>query len=92
MGVRCTVRYVVLPVVLPVVSLASSAERVVAAGVSFGFVLILDLVAAVSIVATLNWLWRHKHPRRWRYLPAELTLLTLIALFLITDARMMHLA
>jgi CheY-like chemotaxis protein len=48
------------------------------------------MVAVVSIVATLRWLWQHQNPRRWQYLPLALRLTALIALFLVNDTRVLY--
>ncbi len=65
---RCTVRYIVLPIVLPfalpLLGVATGATLGIVTGVSLGILLLLDVVAAISIVATLRRLWRLQHPRR----------------------------
>ena len=81
-GVRCTVRYVELPLGLPFLGVAT--------GAGFGILAILDLIAAVAIVATLRRLWRLQHPRRWQYLPVALALAVLIGVFFLIDARVLY--
>jgi hypothetical protein len=78
-GVRCTVRYIVLPVLLPLLGAAT--------GAALGVVLILDAVAVVSIVASLRRMWQLRHPRRWHYLPLALTLIVLVVVAVVSDAR-----
>jgi tetrahydromethanopterin S-methyltransferase subunit D len=80
-GVRCAVRYIVLPLVLPLLG--------VAARPALGILVILDVIAVVAIVTTLHRLWRHRHPRRWQYLPVAVILTTLIALLLVNDGRLL---
>jgi hypothetical protein len=89
-GVRCTVRYIVLPFVLPLLGVATGATRSIATGAALGLLLILDVIAVISVVATLRWLWRHQHPCRWQYLPVALTLTVLIAFLLVNDTRMLY--
>lgn len=89
-GVRCVVRYIVLPFALPLTAAATSATRAVVTGAALGVLVVLDTVAVISIVATLRRLWRHQHPRRWLYLPPALILTALIALLLLNDARMLY--
>lgn len=78
-ALRCIVRYVLLPFVLPLIGIAT--------GVAFGVGLALDVVAAVSIVTTLRQLWRLQHPRRWQYLPMAAALVATFVFFLVSDVR-----
>jgi hypothetical protein len=78
-GVRCTVRYIVLPLVLPLLGIATDA--------ALGVVVILDAVAVVSIVASIRRMWQLRHPRRWRYLPLALTLIALVVVVFVNDTR-----
>ena len=64
-AVRCTVRDMVLPFVLPLLGVAT--------GAALGILLTVDMIAAIAIVATLRRLWRLQHPAagstcwwRWR--------------------------
>lgn len=89
-GVRCVARYIVLPFALPFLGAATGATFGIVTGAALGVLLMLDVIAVVSIVATLRWLWRIHHPRRWHYLPVALGLTVLIALFLVIDARLLY--
>lgn len=80
-GVRCTLRYVVLPFVLPLLGIVT--------GAGLGIVLLLDVIAAIAIVATLRQLWRCQHSRRWQYLPVALTLAVLLGISFMNDARVL---
>lgn len=86
-GVRCTVRYVALPFVLPLLGVATGATLGVVAGAALVLLLTLDVIAAIAIVATLRRLWRHHHPRRWQYLPVAMAIAVLIGFFFMTEAR-----
>jgi ABC-type iron transport system FetAB permease component len=77
-AVRCTLRYVLLPFVLPLAGLAS--------GAALGVLLVLDAIAAIAIVSTLRRLWRTQHPSRWQYLALALGLAVLVGSFFVTDA------
>lgn len=63
-GLRCIVRYIVLPFVVPLLGVATGATLGIATGVSLGVLLLLDVIAVIAIVATLRRLWRPQHPRR----------------------------
>jgi hypothetical protein len=80
-GVRCTLRYIVLPFVLPLLGVTT--------GGTLGILLLLDVIAAIAIVATLRRLWRLQHPRRWQYLAAALALAVLVGIFFVNDARVL---
>jgi hypothetical protein len=88
-GLRCTLRYVVLPLVLPLLGVATGATVGIVTGAALGVLLTLDVVAVVAIVATLRRLWRLQHPRRWQYLPLALALAVLVGLFSVIDARVL---
>jgi hypothetical protein len=69
-ALRCILQYIVLPIILPLVGLASD--------FSLGIVLLLDLVALTSIVYSLRRLWQLNHPQRWNFLPMALAIMVLI--------------
>ena len=85
-GVRCSLRYIALPFVFPLLA-ATGAMRSAATLAALGILVALDVIAVVSIVATLRWLWRGLHPRRWQYLSVAVALTTLIGFFLIKDMQ-----
>jgi hypothetical protein len=74
---RCTIQYIVLPLLLPVIGLAG--------GYSLGVVLILDLIALVAVVTSLRRVWRTRWAGRWRYLPLAGLALFMIGAFLALD-------
>jgi len=78
-AVRRTVGYVIVPFVLPLLGIAT--------GATFGILLLLDAIAAISIVATLRRLWHLQHRRRWQYLPVAIALAALFGFFIVSDAR-----
>jgi hypothetical protein len=86
-AVRCTLRYIVLPFVFPLLGVATSATLGIVTGAALGILLMLDVIAAISIVATLRRLWRRQHPRRWQYLAVALALAVLVGFFFLSDAR-----
>jgi hypothetical protein len=88
-GVRCILRYVVLPLLLPLLGVATGATVGIVTGAALALLLTLDVIAVVAIVATLRRLWRLQHPRRWQYLPLALTLALLVGLFFVIDARVL---
>jgi hypothetical protein len=84
-AVRCTLRYIVLPLILPV-AVATGATAGIVTGAAIGLLLTLDVIAAIAIVVTVRRLWRLHHAR-WRYLPVALALAVLVGYFFVTDAR-----
>ncbi len=88
-GVRCTIRYIVLPLVLPFLGVATSAMLGIVTGAALGILLTLDVIAAITIVTTLRRLWRLQHPRRWQYVLVALALAVLIGFFFANDARVL---
>lgn len=60
-GIRCTLQYMVLPVVLPLIGLTT--------GASLPLVILLDILAIVLLVRSLRYFWRTRHPRRFDMLP-----------------------
>jgi hypothetical protein len=80
-AVRCTVRYMVLPFVLPLLGVAT--------GAALAILLTVDVIAAIAIVATLCRLWRLQHPRRWQYLLVALALAVLVGFFFMSDTRVL---
>ena len=58
-AVRCVLRYVVLPLGLPLLGLAP--------GVAQGVVLVCDAVAVALAVSGVWRVWAARHPLRWRY-------------------------
>ena len=59
-AIRCTILYVVVPILIPVVSIA----RVVAAPVSIA----LCIFALLNGVVSVRRFWTANHPSRWKYL------------------------
>jgi hypothetical protein len=88
-GVRCILRYVVLPLLLPLLAVATGATAGIVAGAALALLLTLDAIAVVALAATLRRLWRLQHPRRWQYLPVALALTLLVGLFFVIDARVL---
>jgi hypothetical protein len=80
-AVRCSLRYVVLPFVLPLAGLAS--------GAALGILLVLDAVAAFTIVSSLRRLWRRQHPSRWQYAFVAAALAALGGLFSLSDTGLL---
>ncbi len=88
-AVRCTLRYIVLPFVLPLLGVGTSATLGIVTGAALGILLTLDVIAAIAIIATLRRLWRLQHPRRWQYLPMAMAMAVLVGFFFVNDARVL---
>lgn len=69
-GLRCTLQYLVLPVVLPLIGLAGS--------FSLPLVILLDALALFLLVRSLRFFWRTRHPRRFDMLPLAAVILLII--------------
>lgn len=89
-GLRCVLRYVVLPFILPLLGVVTGATRGIVSGAALAVLATLDLIAVMAILATLRWLWRERHPRRWQYLPVAVALTALIAFLLAYDIRVVY--
>jgi hypothetical protein len=90
-GVRCVVRYMVLPFVLPLAGVATAPRFGIDTVAAFGILLILDVIAGITIVATLRRLWRYQHPRRWLYLPVATMLAVVVGFLFVNDAGLLTL-
>ncbi|NTU85362.1 MAG: hypothetical protein HGA45_39425 [Chloroflexales bacterium] len=69
-GLRCTLQYVVLPVILPLIGVMSD--------LSLPLVILLDGLALVMLVRSLRYYWRTLHPRRFDMLPLSGLILFII--------------
>lgn len=69
-GLRCTLQYVILPIVLPLIGLTG--------GVSLPLVILLDILALGLLISSLRYFWRTAHPRRFDMLPLSGVILLLI--------------
>ncbi|WP_322493761.1 hypothetical protein [Chloroflexus sp.] len=67
---RCTLQYVLLPMVLPLIGLATN--------ISLPLVILLDLLAITMLVRSLRYFWQTRHPRRFDMLPLSLVILFII--------------
>jgi hypothetical protein len=69
-GLRCTLQYIVLPVLLPLIGLAGN--------FSLPLVILLDALALVLLVRSMRFFWRTRHPRRFDMLPIAAVVLLII--------------
>lgn len=76
-GIRCLITYLLIPVLIPVLSLAGW----VAAPVG----LALCVVAVVNGVVSMRRFWRADHPARWRYTAFMAVVFGILALALVSD-------
>ncbi len=73
-GLRCTLQYIILPVVLPLIGFATD--------LALPLVILLDLVALTLLVRSLRYFWAVRHPRRFDMLPLSAVILLIILLSL----------
>jgi hypothetical protein len=81
----------VLPFVLPLAGVAAAARFGIGTFTAIGILLILDVIAGITILATLRRLWRLQHPRRWLFLPVAMMLMVVAGLFFVNDAGLLNL-
>ncbi|HUZ78471.1 MAG TPA: hypothetical protein VMV93_12910 [Chloroflexota bacterium] len=74
---RCTLMYVVLPILLPWLGIVGK--------IPVPVLMACDLLALSGIVFSLRRLWRLQSPRRWQYLPLACGSVFVMATFLISD-------
>ncbi|MEF3275581.1 MAG: hypothetical protein K6356_14525 [Chloroflexus sp.] len=67
---RCTLQYVLLPIVLPLIGLTTN--------ISLPLVILLDLLAITMLVRSLRYFWQTRHPRRFDMLPLSSVILFII--------------
>src|SRR5215204_3752217 len=77
-GLRCILRYAILPFGLPLLGLAAGTAR--------GITIVFDVIAVVATITSLRRLWAVQHPQRWRYLMIAVGVLAVTAMFLAIDA------
>jgi hypothetical protein len=77
--------------VLPLAGVATAATFGIGTVAALGLLLTLDVIAGITIVATLRRLWRLQHPRRWLYLPLAMVLAVVAGFFFVNDAGMLNL-
>lgn len=69
-ALRCTLQYVILPVVLPLIGMTGL--------FSLPLMILLDLVALTLLINSLRYFWRVRHPRRFDMLPLSAVILIII--------------
>lgn len=69
-ALRCTLQYVLLPVILPLVGITS--------GAALPLIILLDLLALWLLFGSLRFFWSTRHPRRFHLLPLAALVLLLI--------------
>ena len=78
-AIRCTLQYVILPFVLPFVGLSGTLSIAISA--------VLELIALAVILYNIQRLWHTSW--RWRYVGLSVFTITIIAIFLYYDARLL---
>jgi hypothetical protein len=76
-GLRCILRYAVLPFGLPLLGMAAGDARAIT--------LACDIVAVVAAITSLRRMWAVQSPQRWRYLMITCGVLAFAGLFLVID-------
>jgi len=76
-GIRCVLQYVVLPFVLPLLGIATSAASQIN--------LVISLLAVVAIISSLRRFWKVRYHYRWQYLAVALVTLAILTTFILMD-------
>jgi len=76
-ALRCTLQYILLPILLPLIGIAS--------GVTLPLIILLDLLALWLLFGSLRFFWSIRHPRRFNLLPLAVLVLLLIVTSLSYD-------
>jgi len=69
-ALRCTLQYLLLPVILPLIGITS--------GAALPLIILLDLLALWLLLGSLRFFWSIRHPRRFHLLPLAALVLLLI--------------
>lgn len=78
-GVRCILQYAILPFVLPVIGIAGN--------FAIHISLVINAVAAVSILYSVTRLWRINYKRKWAYTIVAVTALVILTAFTVLDLQ-----
>ncbi|MBX3063653.1 MAG: hypothetical protein KF726_11790 [Anaerolineae bacterium] len=76
-AVRCIIKYVLLPFVLPLIGIAG--------GLATGITLLINVIAILSLVASVRTLWRINYSRKWSYLAVAVAAMIFISFFILFD-------
>jgi hypothetical protein len=76
-GVRCTLQYIVLPFVLPVIGLA--------ANVALPLLLAINIFAMISMLYSVRRFWQINYRHKWTYLVMSLVILAALTAFIADD-------
>jgi hypothetical protein len=76
-GVRCTLQYVVLPFILPVIGLA--------ANVALPLLLAINIFAVISMLYSVRRFWQIDYRHKWTYLIMSLVILAALTAFIADD-------
>ncbi|MFQ3646242.1 MAG: hypothetical protein SNJ54_07250 [Anaerolineae bacterium] len=80
-GVRCILQYAIFPFVLPLIGIASSA--------ALPITLTINIIAIVSIVASLRRFWRIRYARRFEYLAVAVVALIIMTAFIVMEVSLL---
>ena len=76
-AVRCTLMYIVLPFVLPIIGVAS--------GVGPWIGLPISIAAIVAITMSIRRFWRADHSKRWHYTVLGTVVMGFMVFLIVTD-------
>lgn len=76
-AVRCTLQYLVLPFILPLIGLA--------AGWALGVTMAITIVALIALITSLRRMWKTNYTHRWRYFVIAVPALVILVSFLVLD-------
>lgn len=79
-AVRCIIKYVLLPFVLPLIGIAG--------GLAIGITLVINVIAIISLIASVRTLWRINYSRKWSYLAVAVAAMVFIGFFILFDLKL----
>ena len=74
---RCTLQYVVLPFMLPLIGIA--------AGWALGLTMVVNVAAVVALIMSLRRMWATNYAHKWRYFAIAMPALVVLIAFFVLD-------
>lgn len=76
-GVRCTLQYVVLPFVLPVLGITGD--------VAPQIFLVINIIAILAVISSIRRMWRTNYKYKWQYLVIGSAAMVILTAFTVQD-------
>jgi hypothetical protein len=76
-GIRCTLQYVVLPFVLPVLGITGD--------VAPQIFLVINIIAILAVISSIRRMWRTNYKYKWQYLVIGSAAMVILTAFTVLD-------